>query len=339
MLRLVREGPSVGLRMVITGDRTVLGARVGSLIADRLVLRLADRGDWALAGVPARLVPEHVPPGRGLLPDTVVETQVALLGPDPSGRGQVAALATIAERASARASSVPRERRALRVAPLPRSVTSGELADAAARAASGSLWALLGVGGDAGDCIGVDLAAEGPAFVVAGPAGSGRSTTLLTMGQSLLARGCALMVITPRRSPVRDLVGEPGVLGAFGSADGPAVREALAVVAGPLVVLADDTEFLHGGDTDDQLVAVLRSGGEPLRALVLAGCGAQLAGQFRGVGAEARKSRLGLVLAPGGGIESDLLGTRVPRGDELRAGRGVLVLRGTLAHVQVALPR
>ena len=339
MLRLVREGSSVGLRMVITGDRTVLGARVGSLIADRLVLRLADRGDYAMAGVPARLVPEHLPPGRGLLPDTLVETQVALLGPDPSGQGQVAALATIAERAQARATCVPRERRALHVAALPRAVTSGSLAAAAERTASGLLWALVGVGGDDGDCLGVDLAADGPAFVVAGPAGSGRSTALLTMGQSLLARGCTLMVVTPRRSPVRELVGEPGVLGAFGSDDGPAVRDALAARAGPLVVLVDDAESLHAGGTEDELVGWLRSGATPVRALLLAGCCAELAGQFRGLGTEARKNRLGLVLAPGGGIDGDLLGTRVPRGDELRPGRGVFVRRGTLATVQVALPR
>ena len=339
LLRLVREGSSVGVRMVITGDRTVLGARVGSLIADRLVLRLADRGDYAMAGVPARLVPEYLPPGRGLIPDTVVETQVALLGPDPSGQGQVAALATIAESARARARSVPPERRALQVAALPRSVTSCSLAAAAARTASGPLWALVGVGGDEGDCLGVDLAADGPAFVVAGPAGSGRSTTLLTMGQSLLARGCTLLVLTPRPSPVGGLAGEPRVLGAYGSDDSPAVRDALAVRAGPLVVLVDDTESLQGSGTEDVLVGWLRSGAMPLRALVLAGCCSQLSAQFRGLGTEARKNRLGLVLAPGGGIDGDLLGTRVPRGDELRPGRGVLVRRGTLAHVQVALPR
>ena len=339
LLRLVREGSSVGLRMVITGDRTVLGARVGSLIADRLVLRLADRGDYTMAGIPARLVPEHLPPGRGLLPDPVVETQVALLGPDPSGQGQVAALATIAERAQARATSVPRERRALRVVALPSAVTSGSLAATAEQTASGLLWALVGVGGDEAACLGVDLAADGPAFVVAGPAGSGRSTALLTMGQSLIARGCTLLIITPRPSPVRELVGEPRVLGAYGSDDGPAVRGALSGRAGPLVVLVDDTESLHRGGTEDELVSWLRSGQTPLQALVLAGCCAELAGQFRGLATEARKNRLGLMLAPGGGIDSDLLGTRVPRGEELRPGRGVLVRRGTLANVQVALPR
>ena len=339
MLRLVREGASVGLRMVITGDRTVLGARVGSLIADRIALRLADRGDYALAGIPARLVPAHLPPGRGLLPDTVTEAQVALLGPDPSGQAQVAALAAIAQRAQSQAECVPRERRAMRVATLPNSVTASALVPAAERVATGVLWAMLGVGGDDGECLGVDLASDGPAFVVAGPAGSGRSTTLLTLGQSLLGRGCSLIVVTPRRSPVTALLGEPGVHGAFGAGDGPALREALAARAGPLVVLVDDAESLHASGTDDEILAWLRSGREPSPALLIAGCCAELAGQFRGSATEARKNRLGVVLSPSGGIDSDLLGTRVPRGDTSRPGRGVLVRRGTLTHVQVALPR
>jgi S-DNA-T family DNA segregation ATPase FtsK/SpoIIIE len=338
MLRLVREGSSAGLRVVVTGDRTLLGSRVSSLIADRLLLPLADRGDYALAGVAARLVPDRLPPGRGLLPERVVETQVALLSPDPTGQAQVAALTAIAERARTRAASVSPERRPLHVHALPATVAASALATAARRAATGPLWALVGVGGDAGDCLGVDLAADGPAFLVAGPAGSGRSTTLLTMGRSLLARGCSIVVLAPRRSPVRDLRGEPGVLGTFGAADRANVREALASPADPLVVLVDDAESLNTGDAGDELLALLRGGGEPGRALVLAGCCTGLAQQFRGLGAEARKNRLGLVLAPGGGIDSDLLGIRVPRGDGDRPGRGVLVRRGTLADVQVALP-
>jgi len=342
ILRLVREGSSVGLRVVITGDRAVLGARVGSLIADRLLLRFPDRGDYALAGIPARLVPKDLPPGRGLLAESIVETQVALLSRDPAGQAQVTALGAIAERVRLATSNRPPEppdRRPMRVAALPSTVQSSALAAAAEQAATGPLWTLIGVGGDEGDCLGVDLAADGPGFVVAGPAGSGRSTTLLTMGWSLLTGGASALVVAPPRSPVRELVGHPGVLGAFGAGEGPALSGALSAGTHPLVVLVDDVEFLQGDSgIEDELMALLRAGGDPTRALVVAGSAAELAQQFRGLGAQARKNRLGLILAPSGGLDGGLLGLRVPRGDERTPGRGVLVRRGTLTNVQVAVP-
>ena len=96
--RLVREGGSAGLRVVLTGDRGVLTSRVGASISDRLLLRLADPGDYGLAGVAARQVPAAMPAGRGLLADGAVELQVALLGDDPAGPAQQAALSAVAGR-------------------------------------------------------------------------------------------------------------------------------------------------------------------------------------------------------------------------------------------------
>ena len=100
LLRLVREGGSAGLRVVLTGDRSVLTSRVGASISDRLLLRMADPGDYGLAGVTARQVPVAMPAGRGLLADGAVEAQVALLDRDPAGAAQQAALATVATAAA-----------------------------------------------------------------------------------------------------------------------------------------------------------------------------------------------------------------------------------------------
>ena len=48
------------------------------------------------------------------------------------------------------------------------------------------------------------------------PPRSGRSTALLTMVNSLLRAGTKVLVITPRRSPLRALDAAPGVLGVLG---------------------------------------------------------------------------------------------------------------------------
>jgi len=68
LLGLLREGAAVGLRAVVTGDRTVLTGRLSSLISDRLVLRMADPMDYAMAGLAPRQIPESMVPGRGLIP-------------------------------------------------------------------------------------------------------------------------------------------------------------------------------------------------------------------------------------------------------------------------------
>ena len=57
----------------------------------RLMLRLADRGDYPLVGISTRAVPDRLPPGRGVTVDGAVETQVALLAEDESGQNQAVA--------------------------------------------------------------------------------------------------------------------------------------------------------------------------------------------------------------------------------------------------------
>ena len=79
-------------------------------------------------------------------------------------------------------------------------------------------------------------------------------------------------------------------------------------------------------------LAILRD-----RALVLAGTTTDLQAGFRGVVAEARKGRTGLLLSPEGALDGDLLGVRLPRSLAVPGprGRGVLVVRGALTAVQV----
>src|SRR6185503_19712422 len=85
LLRLVREGAAVGIRVVLTGDRAVLSGRAGSAFRDRLVLRFADPADYGLAGISPRVVPAAMPPGRALVGADVREAQLAVLDPETSG--------------------------------------------------------------------------------------------------------------------------------------------------------------------------------------------------------------------------------------------------------------
>ncbi|NEA05348.1 cell division protein FtsK, partial [Streptomyces sp. SID10116] len=104
---IMREGASVGLHMVMTGDRQILVGRISSLTEDKYGLRLADRSDFSMLGIPARKVPEEIAPGRAFRNESGTETQFALLSEDSTGQGQAAAIAAIGERAAARDADVP----------------------------------------------------------------------------------------------------------------------------------------------------------------------------------------------------------------------------------------
>ncbi|WP_194891702.1 FtsK/SpoIIIE domain-containing protein [Catenulispora pinisilvae] len=343
-LRLFREGAAVGVRIVITGDRSLLSGQVSTVFEDRLLLRLTDVSDYGMAGIPPREVPGSLGDGRILVPtaDGVLEAQVALLDPDPSGPAQVAAIQAIAREAEQRSSgpgSAPPAHRPLHVDPLPMRVTAREALALTDRTPSREpLWALVGVGGDDLAPVGVDLMAAGPGFVIAGPLKSGRSTALATMGRSLADRGIPIAIVTPRRSPLRDLAGEEGVLGVFSSTD--QIEEFKEVLAGRerFTVLVDDAELIYENPYDEHLVEVLRQARDAERAIISAGSIESLSGGYRGLVADSRKFRSGLIISQQTPSDGDMFGVRLGRGTGAGPiGRGNLVTSGQVSLVQVAV--
>ncbi len=330
LLQLAREGAAMGIQVVITGDRRLLSGRVGSVLTSRVVLRLADRTDYAMADLPSRSMPEVMPPGRAVLPDGLVEIQVALLDPDPSGPAQVAALQALAA-ATPRLTGDP-ERLPFVIRPLPERV---ELTACGPPVHDcGPLWTVIGVAGDAASTVGVDLGADGPGFLVAGPARSGRSTALRTITLSLTSGGARVALVLPRRSPLQRLAGLSGVVGIFSPADGAALADVVA--AGPLVVVVDDVHTMTDTPVDPVLTEVLRAD-DGTRAVVAAGGSDELGVTFRGLSMSVRASRCGLLLQPGA-ADGDLLGVRVPRMTSNRVpGRGLLVVGGQITPIQTAI--
>jgi S-DNA-T family DNA segregation ATPase FtsK/SpoIIIE len=224
------------------------------------------------------------------------------------------------------------------VEPLPARVCVDTIRVAAKAASTGPRWALVGVGGDELDPLGVDLEIDGPSFVIGGPAGSGKSSALMTITRWLGHEGIETLVVAPARSPLSALSGEPGVLDVLRADQGDELTALVAAHRSPLVVVADDAEMLHDSPMERPLCELLRPHAASGTALVLAASATDMAGFFRGVTVEARRNRCGLLLAPAGPIDGDLLGVRIARGgpDESRPGRGLLVVRGRAQPVQVA---
>ena len=110
----------MGLHLVVSGDRSLVSGRMSTLVENRVVLRLADRGDYSVVGVPTREVPDTLPDGRALTPDPVVEGQVAVLAADLSGAGQNDAVRAIARRHAERDAATPAGLRPFRLEETPR---------------------------------------------------------------------------------------------------------------------------------------------------------------------------------------------------------------------------
>jgi S-DNA-T family DNA segregation ATPase FtsK/SpoIIIE len=341
-LQILQEGSGAGVKVVMTGDRSTLVGRVSTQFDDRLVLKLTDTMDYTYVGMKAKDVPEHFPAGRGFRAAVGLrEVQVALLAADPAGTAQVAALHEIARAARARFGDVPRHLRPFRVDALPPVIALDEalkLDDEPVPADA----VVFGVGGDSLGLRYFRAEEHGPGLVVAGPPKTGRSTTLCTMATWLTGHGYEVVLLTPRRSPLRELAGRPGVLGSFTAEDDLEEIKKTVAGAGRHALLIDDLELL-GNDSElaewvTDYVGELRDTGN---LVIGAGSVDDLDGMYRGPVVAMKKSRNGLLLRPTQTGQGDLLGVRLPRSVATGAGpvgRGLLVLAGQWEQIQVARP-
>ncbi len=327
--RLLQDGLSPGFRLVLTGDRTLVTGRVGGMVEGKLMLRMADRLDYSVAGLSARGLPVDICPGRAFRVPSGDPIQIAHVGGSPDGAAQTAALRELA------GSVAPPGRGPFRVDPLPASI-GYEQALHLPRRGDG---ALAGVGGD--ELSQVRLSA--PVVLVLGQPGSGRSTALAVMVRSLAGEGREeVVVITPRRSRLPELLGPLIGVRLFGPTelDSPDLVRCLDEAGPSTVVVIDDADALADLPLAARLAQLLsrwRDGG----ATVLAAAGIEeAAGAFRGLVPELRKAKSGLLLQPQHVTQGDLLGTRL-QGSMVGAPlplRAVAVHQGVATVVQVPVP-
>jgi S-DNA-T family DNA segregation ATPase FtsK/SpoIIIE len=205
------------------------------------------------------------------------------------------------------------------------------------------LWGLAGIGGDELTALGPDLSDGMPAFIVAGPARSGRSCVLASMTRSFLAGGAQVILVTPRPSPLRLLATAPGVIGSFTDPDlgEDDLTAAIASLTAPGVVVIDDAELLIDCDAAGQLSKIITQGAGRSLALVCAGDPDGLMSGFGGWQADARRARRGCLTAPQTLPEGELIGARLTHahtGHPVRPGRALLNTGdGTLITIAVPI--
>lgn len=341
--QILQEGAGVGVKVIMSVDRRGLVGRISTLVDDKLLLRLADPSDYAGIGMRAKEVPEHMPPGRGFRSTGLRETQVALLDRHPDGTAQVAALQRIGSESAETWGDPPAGLRPFRVDPLPALIEVGEALELS-ECPPEPQQILVGVGGDELAARSFDAVEHGPGIVVAGAQRTGRSTTLLTMLESMRRAQWHIVAVTPRRSPLRDMSGAPGVAAVLnGDATKDELSEALADgTSRRSALLVDDLELLgQDGGLVDVINDCATSWRDTGNLVVGAGTLEDLNSMYRGPVVTLKKSRVGLLLNPRNHSDGDLLGVRLPRsvsGGGAPLGRAVMVTGGGWELIQVAKP-
>ncbi len=316
--RLFSEGPTVRLSFVVTGDR--LGAvphRLTSAVGRRLIMRLADPGDYGAVGLRAKALPAFLP-GRAVEPETRRVVQLARprptaeLAAELGGRWQGAAPA-------------------LRT--LPTTYAGEDLP--AGTVAGGTLRIPVGIADEDLEPALLELH-PGEDAVVTGPPRSGKTSTLVLLAHALRRADEELILVGLCRAgtPLHGLE----ILDASGPPESlAAVLEAAPDDARPWVVLVDDVPRLEdpGG-----LLSGLTGAARGNLHVIGAGRSDELRSDFGQWYRPLRRSRTGLLLQPDLPGDGDLLGAKLPRRVPvpLVVGRGFLVISGSGQLVQVATP-
>jgi S-DNA-T family DNA segregation ATPase FtsK/SpoIIIE len=315
LLRVLRDGPGVGVRAVVTGGRSLLQPRWSGLGGVMLLLGRTDPLDAVAAGLRERDLPRDPPPGRGVLAGDAREVQV------------VHTTTADLQQAGARWPAPPAARRPWRLRPLPRTVTRRDV-----EAPPPGDGLLVGVAGPLALPLVWDPGSTGGRLLVTGPPRSGRTTTLLALAESARVARRAVVLVGRSRTASDPVAG----LTTLGPDDVEALVERRR--SDPrLVVLVDDADHLDDAPVHAVLGEVAdlaeRDGG----AVVVATTTSTLATRYRGFDVDAVRQGCGLVLAPRPG-DAEVLGIRPRTFPGGPPGRGWWVVPGRSVAAQVLLP-
>lgn len=322
LLQLLRDGASVGITVLIAGDRAMLGLRVAPALTRKLLLALTDRSDYAIAGLPPASLPVRFVPGRAVEVGDGLEIQLAVLTSDRGAQAQRAVIRRIRG-----ARPVGNAEPSIRIRSLPESVSQATLLNSAANAldaADRSSSCLLGIGGDDALPIWTDLFLDHLRFLICGPARSGRSTAAATICRQGLSAGLTIVIAAPGRSPLAGSAAQNGIA-LLRPEIRPDDRTTSALISADLVVIDDAEQFNDSVNGPLLTELTIRS-----RAAVIATARSEdLMVSFRGPAVEVRRHRTGLLLQPGP-ADGELLGVRTgPHRLAAVPGRGLLVTDST----------
>ncbi|HLS03653.1 MAG TPA: FtsK/SpoIIIE domain-containing protein [Actinomycetales bacterium] len=307
---VLRRGGAQGITVALAGGRLLLMPRISELAAHRWILNWAD--DTAQTS--------------GLLPRS------AVLPPGPGGLAQVVGGAAIAARVrwvdepaagswpTPPSSAEAQQHPIVRLRPIPQHVAPKDLAAASVSSGQGapdnegratSSKIKLGIGGDSAKVVTLPL----DSFLIAGPAGSGRTSALHIVAKHGRAIGRRVRFLTPENARAE--------LDAAHNAD---------------VLLFDDLDLALNWDPHAHWVETLAQRLRAGQTVVAAAATAACASSYSGLLAHLRRLRTGVVLHPHERGSNEVFGVNVARESDSNTpgpGRGVVVEAGVTTALQM----
>ena len=322
LTQLVGDGRQFGVHFVLTSDRrSAFPLALASAVPGRLVLRLASQDDYGGAGVPLDILTGSSPAGRAVFDG--LETQIGLLGGDPSGDSQSNAMLELATYLRGRAHT-----------PAPPVRILPELVDLSTVAPSPTGFAFGLRDDDLGPAV-LEFSPGG--FMVVGPPRSGKTTALDTLIAAAppLVRGTVIVALHP--STLTEP--RPGCQTAVGAEEGADLLRRVGENAErDLLVVVDDLHDFADSSVDTALSELLPSA-RSRGLMVVASASADGARRaYGGALRQIRGNKTGLLLQPDSDVDGDIVGIRLPRVANAvwPPGRAYLVTGGIYDLCQVA---
>jgi len=328
---LAADGRPVGVHFVISVDqRAGMPSSLAAAVQRRVVLRMAHPDDYGFLGVAGDVLSMASPPGRGLL--NGAEIQCAVLGGTCEVLTQARAVAAFGDAVLKVGSSH---------APPIRSLTHRVLMDDLPSQVESR--PVLGIGSTSLSAVSFEPRGS---FVVTGPSGSGRTTSLASLVRSLHRWDSAMAacLMTPRRSSELAALSQWWEVAAGIEAIialTTRLERELREGAHPrrMAVVVERMDDLVGTAAEPVLSGLVKVCLEFDHFVVAEGETSFFSSSF-GLPGLLRTSRSGLVLQPDGSEGQIVFRSSFPAINraELPQGRGFLVGRGRPEMLQVALP-
>ncbi|QWT24549.1 FHA domain-containing protein [Subtercola sp. PAMC28395] len=329
--QIAADGRQLGVHIVMTGDRpNSIPTSIGSTVQKRIVLRLATEDDYLMLGVAKDVLTMASPPGRGIVDGN--EVQLAILGSSSN-------VAVQARQMKALGASMQRQK----LAAAPPIERLGDMIP---------LASLPGRDGDGSPVIGVEDAYLSPigigttgTFMLSGPPGSGRTTALATIADSLRRdpRIIHLAFFSPRRTPLsrgRTWDASATDIDAASASAAALIQrlESGQLEPGSVAILIENVTEYTGSDAEAAIDRLIKMAART-EQLVVGESETSTWSQAWTLAAPFKAGRRGLLLTPGDLDGDTLLGTstgRIRRAD-FPPGRGFLVAGGRSMKIQVAI--
>ncbi|KJL41067.1 FtsK/SpoIIIE domain-containing protein [Microbacterium trichothecenolyticum] len=334
VMRLLREGPAVGIRVVITADRAVPSDKIAGFMDTQYALPMRDVNDYRAAGIMVRDIAPEMPPGRVLFGPTGAEGQIAVLSADTSGEAQTGALRGTVEHVAAHFARFPQLAELpapLRVDPLPTHIGLSRAYALPVAAPDMPEAPIVGVGGDTLSRFTVDWPGTG-GFVVVGDRRSGKTDALALIAHQLAWAGQRMTVVAAAGSVLAEVAASHGTPVLTTASDATEI-EAVLTGAEVLTAVIDDAESIRDSALERAFVAA-RSRLRFVVSIAADAAGTAVSGPV----SDAKRGRAGIVLSPPTSIiGTQVFGAQLPRHLVGRGGpgSGVLFLGGEYRAVQV----